>query len=108
MPKRVVTFEKEDGSGFRLVTPEGYRDFENGILSTDDDDPALPFLLEWAAGKSNIKVTDTGTVTKVAVMTCPVCGATVDSEEDLAAHTEDAHVQPESKGERKPPVRRRR
>jgi hypothetical protein len=102
---RVVTFEALDGSGFRLITPFGNRDFDNGILSTDDNDPALLFLLEWAGKKKGIKVTDTGKVTQVAVMTCPVCGQKVSGTAELSDHTEAKHVRPESKGQ---PKRRRK
>jgi len=97
---RVVTFEALNGAGFRLVTPSGNRDFDNGILSTDDRDPACEWLLVWAKTQPNIKVTDTGVVVKTAVMTCPVCDQQVDGEEALAVHNEAVHVQPESKGQR--------
>ena len=100
MAKRHVTFEALDGSGFRLVTPSGNRDFESGVLATDEDDPALGFLLAWAATKAGIKVTDSGVVVKVAVMTCPVCEQQVSGEAELAEHNEAVHVQPESKGQR--------
>jgi hypothetical protein len=97
---RVVTFEALDGAGFRLITPNGNRDFENGILSTDDNDPALDWLLVWAKAKPGIKVTDSGVVTKVALKTCPICGQVVESDTELADHNEAVHVQPESKGKR--------
>ena len=104
---RVVTFEALNGAGFRLVTPFGNRDFDYGILSTDDNDPALEWLLDWAAAKKGIKVTDTGVVTKVAVMTCPICGQQVENDTELAIHNEEVHVQPESKGVRKTTRRRK-
>jgi len=100
MATRFVTFEALDGSNFRLVTPSGNRDFQSGVLATDDDDPALPFLEAWAQTQAGIKVTDKGVVVKVAVMTCPVCGQQVGGEAELADHTEAVHVQPESKGQR--------
>lgn len=105
---RVVTFEAIDGSGFRLITPSGNRDFNNGILSTDDNDPALDWMLVWAKAKKGIKVTDSGVVTKVAVKTCPICGQAVESDHALDVHNEEVHVQPESKGVRKPSTRRKR
>lgn len=95
---RVATFEALDGAGFRLITPFGNRDFDNGILSTDENDPAFYHLLEWAGKKKGIKVTDTGEVTQVAVMTCPVCGQQVGGAAELAEHSHDKHVRPESKG----------
>ncbi|RLB44765.1 MAG: hypothetical protein DRH30_00485 [Deltaproteobacteria bacterium] len=97
---RVVTFEAIDGTGFRLITPFGNRDFDNGILSTDDNDPGLVWLMGWAANQKGIKVTDTGVVTQVAVKTCPICGQQVGSDAELADHNEAVHVQPESKGQR--------
>jgi len=98
---RVVTFQQEVGSGFRLVTPFGNRDFEGGVLSTDSNDPACDWLLEWAGDRKDIKVTDSGVVTKTAVKVCPTCNIAVDGELALADHNEAVHVAPESKGQPK-------
>ncbi len=96
---RVATFQKFDESGFRLITPFGNRDFDGGILSTDENDPAYDWLLEWGKSRADIKVTERGIVVKSAVSVCPTCGASVDGEAALEIHNEIEHVEPESKGE---------
>ena len=107
MSKRYVTLEAIGGAGFRLITPFGNRDFENGILATDSDDPACEWLEDWANAKADIKVTVNGEVAKAGVKTCPVCNQQVASEAALAEHNEAVHVQPESKGQRKTTRRRK-
>ena len=109
MGKRVVTFRSVDESGFRLVTPQGNRDFEMGILSTDEDDPALGWLLVWGKANAKISITDTeGEADKAGVKVCPVCGQQVGGDVELAEHNEAVHVQPESKGVKKPYTRRKK
>lgn len=106
---RIVTFRSADGAGFRLVTRHGYRDFQSGILSITDSDPALPEVLAWAERHPGISIFDSGQETKPAALTCPHCDVLVSDEEELRVHIDAVHIEKDVEEDEAPaPIRRRR
>jgi hypothetical protein len=59
-----------------------------GAMVIDDRDPAYSYMREWAERTLDVEIVGV----KSAVRVCPVCDLAVGSQDELAEHVDDVHI----------------